>query len=158
MRDKHKRYMCYPSVVCVGQETEITIFPKDISRRFVENHEYKIGVFGLRDAFADYHHEPEYTIESKVSDGCVKFTYTFEKMGFTPDMIEYAGSLASSSTVPYAYMTTILNSWKSKGITTIAAAKNEKSTTIDNKEKLISHNYTKEELNSSYISIDNLDF
>ncbi|MBR2398082.1 MAG: hypothetical protein IKA97_04880 [Clostridia bacterium] len=55
-------------------------------------------------------------------------------------------------------MTTIFNSWKAKGITTIAAAKNEKVNLNNNTENIISHNYTKEELNSSYISIDDLDF
>ncbi len=79
MRDKHKKYICYPSVVCVGKETEITIFPRDISRRFLDDYEYKIGAFGLRDTLLDYHQEPEYTIDSKVADGCIKFTYTFEK-------------------------------------------------------------------------------
>ena len=37
-------------------------------------------------------------------------------------------------------------------------AKNEKVISNNNTENIISHNYTKEELNSSYISIDDLDF
>lgn len=97
-------------------------------------------------------------LDRKVNNYDRKQYSIFEKMGFTPDMIEYAGSLASSSKAPYAYMTTIFNSWKAKGITTIAAAKNEKVNLNNNTENIISHNYTKEELNSSYISIDDLDF
>ena len=49
MRNSHPRYMCFPSVVCVGKETEVYIRPRDISRIFRSEHEYELGVVGLRD-------------------------------------------------------------------------------------------------------------
>ena len=31
MRNAHPKYLCYPSVVPVGVETAVTIFPRDLS-------------------------------------------------------------------------------------------------------------------------------
>ena len=49
MRNAHLKYQCYPSVVCVGKETEVTIFPRDLSRRFHDDGTYGLAVVGLRD-------------------------------------------------------------------------------------------------------------
>lgn len=77
-----EKYRCYPSVVCVGKETEITIFPCDISRRFRDGKEYDVDVVGL-DIDEDYrkhpHYLPPYTVDYTVKGGCLQFTCTLEK-------------------------------------------------------------------------------
>lgn len=79
MRNAHVRYMCYPSVVCVGKETEVYVRPRDISRIFREEWEYELGVVGIFDDQLDYHaHVPlDHTFEIK--DGCLVFRHVFEK-------------------------------------------------------------------------------
>ena len=47
MRNAHVRYMCFPSVVCTGRETEVVIFPRDTSRIFRDEWEYGLAVVGL---------------------------------------------------------------------------------------------------------------
>ncbi len=80
MRNAHERFRCYPSVVCVGKETEVTIFPQDIGYRFLQEKEYEVGVFGLREDQADYHQpKPPYTTPCRVVNGTLKFTFTFER-------------------------------------------------------------------------------
>ena len=49
MRYSYPKYMCFPSVVPIGKETEITIVPRDNSRIFRENKEYTLGIAGLQD-------------------------------------------------------------------------------------------------------------
>lgn len=77
MRNAHPKYLCYPSVVCVGVETEATIFPKDISRVFSEEKEYELLVIGLRDDMVNYIEPLPYTVACRVEKGCLKFKYTF---------------------------------------------------------------------------------
>ena len=55
MRNAHPRYLCYPSVVCVGKETTVRIFPHDVSRRFSAEKEYQLKVLGLQEDQLDYH-------------------------------------------------------------------------------------------------------
>ena len=82
MITSHEKYRCYPSVICVGKETEVTIFPRDISRRFREEKEYDIDVKGF-DIDEDYRdnslYQPPYTVDYTVKDGCLHFTCTLEK-------------------------------------------------------------------------------
>lgn len=78
MRNPHPRYMCFPSVVCVGKETQVTIVPRDNSRIFREEKEYFLKILGLCDDLPDYHDTdiPEHDLT--VKDGCIVFTHTFE--------------------------------------------------------------------------------
>ena len=54
MRNAHPRYLCYPSVIPVGVETSVTVFPRDLSRRFLAEKEYEVTVAGLRDPEENY--------------------------------------------------------------------------------------------------------
>ncbi|MBR2406222.1 MAG: hypothetical protein IKB04_04165 [Clostridia bacterium] len=74
----HPRYQCFPSVICVGRETEITIVPRDISRVFREENDYEFGIFGLRDDLVDYHFSPTLDRPFHLVDGCLRFTFTAE--------------------------------------------------------------------------------
>ena len=78
----HEKYRCYPSVLCVGKETEVTLFPRDISRRFYVEKEYEIDIRGLN-ADENYqdrqHYEPPYTVNYIVEDGCLRFICTLEE-------------------------------------------------------------------------------
>ena len=76
MRNAHPRYMCFPSVVCVGKETEVTIVPRDISRVFREEKEYTLAVVGLRDDQESYHAHVALDHPCSTADGCLKFTFT----------------------------------------------------------------------------------
>lgn len=79
MRNAHQKYICYPSVVCVGVETEITIFPQDISRYFKADRKYELAVVGLRDDMVDYFDPIDFDIPHKIEGGCLKFRCTFER-------------------------------------------------------------------------------
>lgn len=75
MRNAHPRYMCFPSVVCVGKETEVTVVPRDISRIFREEKEYELAVVGLWDDQESYHTHVPLDYPCKVETGCLKFTF-----------------------------------------------------------------------------------
>ena len=79
MRNAHIRYICYPSVVLAGKETEVTIYPMDTSRRFTENGRYELNVYGLMDDQIDYHHPAPLEHPFTVEGGCLKFTHYFDK-------------------------------------------------------------------------------
>lgn len=79
MRNAHPKYMCFPSVVCVGRETEITIVPRDISRIFREENEYELAVVGLWDDQLYYRDPVPRDHPCRVGDGCLCFTCTFER-------------------------------------------------------------------------------
>ena len=76
MRNAHPRYMCFPAVLCVGKETEVTVVPRDNSRIFREEKEYSLAVVGLRDDQESYHAHIPLDHPCTVSDGCLKFTFT----------------------------------------------------------------------------------
>ena len=79
MRNPHPRYMCYPSVVLVGKETEVTVKPRDISRVFREDREYELRIIGMRDDMLNYL-EPHIELHDfTVSDGCLCFKHSFER-------------------------------------------------------------------------------
>lgn len=79
MRNAHPRYQCFPTVVCVGEETEVTIFPRDNSRLFREERKYEMAVVGLWEDQTDYHAHVDLDHPCRVENGCLKFKYTFDK-------------------------------------------------------------------------------
>ncbi|MBQ8606488.1 MAG: PHP domain-containing protein [Clostridia bacterium] len=79
MRNPHPKYMCYPSVVPTCEKTEVTVFPRDISRVFSEDKQYSLLVIGMCDDLPDYHVSLPFDVPCRVENGCLKFTYTFEK-------------------------------------------------------------------------------
>lgn len=82
MITSHEKYRCYPSVICVGKETEVTIFPRDISRRFREEKEYDVDIKGVNldeDYRVHPHFVPPYSVDYTVQEGCLKFICTIEE-------------------------------------------------------------------------------
>lgn len=79
MRNAHPRFICYPSVVRAGQETTVTVYPMDTSRRFTENGAYALNVYGLMDDQIDYHTPAPLDHPFTLEGGCLKFTHCFEK-------------------------------------------------------------------------------
>lgn len=78
MLNIHPKFRCFPSVVPVGKETKITIFPKDNSRRFREDKEYEFLIIGMRDDMLDFHTPMIYNHSFTIENGCLCFTHTFE--------------------------------------------------------------------------------
>jgi len=79
MRNAHVKYMCYPSVVCVGNETEVYIKPRDVSLIFREEWEYELAVVGIMEDQLDYHAHIPLDHEFAIKDGCLVFRHTFDK-------------------------------------------------------------------------------
>lgn len=77
MINSHKKYTCYPSVICVGQETVITIFPRDLSRRFRDDREYELAIKGSDEDEVDYHASMPFSYPFTIKDGCLLFTCIF---------------------------------------------------------------------------------
>lgn len=77
MRNAHPRYMCYPSVVRAGCETEITIFPRDLSRMFRPERKYELYVLALGEDFISYHDPLIMDHPYEISGGCLKFRHVF---------------------------------------------------------------------------------
>ena len=78
MRNAHVRYMCFPSVVCVGKETEITIFPRDTSRIFRDEWKYSLSVVGMWDDELDYMVHDPLDHPYEIKNGCLVFRHVFE--------------------------------------------------------------------------------
>ena len=79
MRSAHVRFMCFPSVVCAGRETEVTIFPRDISRIFRDEWEYGLAVVGLWDDQEDYQVPVPLDHSFEIRGGCMVFRHVFER-------------------------------------------------------------------------------
>ena len=79
MRNPHPRYMCFPSVVCVGKETEITIVARDTSRYFHPDKEYELCILGLRDDQLDYHAPVSFDALYSIVDGSLRFSHLFDR-------------------------------------------------------------------------------
>ena len=79
MRNSHPRYMCFPSVVCVGKETEVTIVARDISRIFRDDREYEMCIVGLREDQTEYHEHIPLDHPCQVADGALRFTHIFDR-------------------------------------------------------------------------------
>ncbi len=78
MKNFHPRYMCFPSVVEVGKETEITIKPRDISRVFRADKEYELRVIGFSEDMPSYMKPNIPNCNFTISGGCLTFNYIFE--------------------------------------------------------------------------------
>lgn len=91
----------------------------------------------------------------------------FIDLGFTSIVILYAGELSINAQNPYPYMNSILSKWKNANKFTLEEAKEysksftssftTSSTSQTNKQDdYLKHNYTKEQLNAVYATIDDL--
>lgn len=79
MRNAHPRYMCFPSVVRVGVETTITVFPRDTSRYFRPDRQYEIGILHMEDNNYSYHTPLMLDHPFTIENGCLVFKHTFEE-------------------------------------------------------------------------------
>ena len=90
-----------------------------------------------------------------------KFFGKFEDLGFTLEMILFAGELGANANSPYPYMLSILTSWKNNNIYTVDKAREKASSLASSnkpkKNDIIEHNYSKEQLNAVMTSIEDLD-
>ena len=77
MRNAHPKYLCYPSVVCTGRETTVTIVPRDTSRIFRKEDKYQLAVVGLREDQESYHEHIPLDYPCQIVNGCLQFTYDF---------------------------------------------------------------------------------
>ena len=78
MRNAHPKFMCFPSVVCVGKETEVAITPRDMNRFFHSDKKYTLAVVGLGEDQESYHTPIPLDYPCQVKDGCLHFTYFFD--------------------------------------------------------------------------------
>ena len=80
-----------------------------------------------------------------------------ESWGFNEQIVDYATSLSAGKANAMQYMNKILSSWKAKGITTLEQAKANSSlvTTVEQVKK--SDKYTKEQLNSLFSNLDEVE-
>ena len=79
MRNAHVRYMCFPSVVETGKMTRVFIRPRDISRAFLQDCEYELGVVGVFDYHPSYHDKIPCDHAFEIVDGCLVFEHLFER-------------------------------------------------------------------------------
>ena len=130
---------------------------------------YKLGIVSL-DAFNEYLGDlsawddkvrlllEKLGIKRYVNEFDREFYRTWtESWGFNEQIIEFASSLSSGKSNAMQYMNKILSNWKAKGVTTIDQAKlNSTFVPADNQVKK-SDKYTKEQLNSFFSNLDEVE-
>ena len=78
MRNAHPKYLCFPSVVCVGKETQVYITPRDINYYFRDDQNYALAVLGLGQDQFSYHSPLSFDHPWEVKDGCLLFSHYFD--------------------------------------------------------------------------------
>jgi len=78
MRDLRSRFLCFPSVVCVGKETEVSVFAKDNSRRFRSDKQYEMCLLGIGEDQESYHSALVYDYPCRVENGSLLFSTAFD--------------------------------------------------------------------------------
>ena len=78
MRDLRSRFMGFPSVVCVGKETEVSVFAKDNSRRFRSDKQYEMCLLGIGEDQESYHSALVYDYPCRVENGSLLFSAAFD--------------------------------------------------------------------------------
>lgn len=98
-------------------------------------------------------------IKRYVNDFDREFYRTWtENWGFNDQIIEFATSLSVGKSNAMQYMNKILSSWKSKGITTLEQAKSNSNFVYEtNNQAKKSDKYTKEQLNSLFSNLDEVE-
>ncbi len=79
MRNARVKYMCFPSVVCVGKPITVTLTPRDTSRIFRPEKEYELCVLGMEDDLADRRVPIPMDVPCVITEGCLQFTFTFPR-------------------------------------------------------------------------------
>ncbi len=73
-----KNYNIWPTVACVGKETEFVITPTERAFTFFEGTEYKLRIIAVN-SDNDYYKPVSEKLYIKAKDGVVRFSYTFNK-------------------------------------------------------------------------------
>ena len=81
-----------------------------------------------------------------------------ENWGFNDEIVKFATSLSVGKSNAMQYMNKILSSWKAKGITTLEQAQQSNPSFVVEKEQVKkSDKYTKEQLNSLFSNLDEVE-
>lgn len=80
-----------------------------------------------------------------------------ENWGFNEDIVDFAISMSAGKSNAMQYMNKILSSWKAKGITTVEQAQQNSSFIAENTQVKKSDKYTKEQLNSLFSNLDEVE-
>jgi len=80
-----------------------------------------------------------------------------EVWGYDDEFINLATTLSMGKTNPMQYMNKILSSWKTKGVTTVEQAKANSSFGFETTQVKKSDKYTKEQLNSLFSNLDEVE-
>lgn len=80
-----------------------------------------------------------------------------ENWGFSDELIDYAVTLSFGKANAMQYMNTILANWKTKGVTSVEQAKLNSSISQQTAEIKKSDKYTKEQLNSFFSNLDEVE-
>jgi len=80
-----------------------------------------------------------------------------ESWGFNDQIIDFATSLSAGKSNGMQYMNKILSSWKSKGVTTLEQAQANSTFVADTTQVKKSDKYTKEQLNSLFSNLDEVE-
>lgn len=75
----NSRYCAFPGVVPAGQKSTVTIFPRDLSRRFREELSYEVGIIGLCDDMESYRDQLPLDLPYTVKEGTLQVEFTFAR-------------------------------------------------------------------------------
>jgi len=130
---------------------------------------YKLGIVSI-EAFNEYLTElvawddkvrvilENLGIKRYINEFDREFYRTWTEMwGYDDEFINLATTLSIGKTNPMQYMNKILSSWKSKGVTNIEQAKANSSFGFENNQVKKSDKYTKEQLNSLFSNLDEVE-
>ncbi len=134
---------------------------------------YKLGLVSL-DALTQ-HISSLVEIDQKIKDilsklGLVRLVTSYDREFYSvwtnswnmpEDVIDYAAMLSSGKSQPMQYMNKILSSWQALGIKTLEQVKAQPvaapSSPKNNPSAVVSHDYSKEQLNSLFDSLEEVD-
>jgi DnaD/phage-associated family protein len=130
---------------------------------------YKLGIVSL-DAFNEYLGDltawddkvrtllENLGIKRYVNEFDREFYRTWtDSWGFDEPIIEFATTLSMGKTNAMQYMNKILSNWKAKGISTLEQAKSNSNVIMDTNQVKKSDKYSKEQLNSLFSNLDEVE-
>lgn len=79
MANTRVRFAAFPSVVRTGEKSKITIFPCDISKRFIQSNTYQLGVIGLSEDMLSYYDQAPLDFKYSIVDGTLQFECEFSR-------------------------------------------------------------------------------
>ncbi|MBE6591827.1 MAG: PHP domain-containing protein [Ruminococcaceae bacterium] len=79
MAKNHLRFCVFPAVVKAGEKNRISIYPCDISRRFMPDNEYEVGIIGLLDDMESYLDKLPRDLKYEIKDGTLQLEFEFPR-------------------------------------------------------------------------------